>query len=587
MNEKKKAVGYIRVSFMGPKNKKADKESPHTQLNAIKRYCEFKGYELDEESDIYRDLDYSGANDKRPDFQRLFSDIKKKRKDIDVIVVYNLSRFARDVLDLNKYLQILNEHEIDFASSQEDFLRTDSSMGKFMINIIGAVAQLQREQIAESVRDNMIHAALHKGKHQGGIPALGYTVNPKTHLYEINEDEARIVRLIFNKYVEGETTGSITKYLTEIKALGRNKFSTTSIDSILKNDRYTGDYIYNKMRNISGTKKKKKNPRKSWVSKPNNHPAIISWDLFKKAQEVRKERATNKKYFVNKGKKASKHILSGLIECGNPNCKNHYFGNQRKNGKGIAYDYYFCSGKQRHTSAFCHQRGIRVEKLDAIVIDTLSDVISHDYLMKLWEEDFHIITEEIKVEKANEIYLKNTIEELQAEQENIVERASKTSVDDFAKQLEERHYKIGLQIKELQEQLSLGEVEGVFDFEAASDFKKMISGMGDTKLDVKFLKMFDKKVIRKVVHQFIEKITVTDLEDGSTKIGIDYKVNKNNLELILKINKQKGLFEVTDKEQYFTLESENEKHTFFLNKVNEMISEVDCVHRAQHGPPVS
>lgn len=584
--KKKKAAGYIRVSRMGPKQKWDDKESPHTQLNAIKKYCEFKGYELDEENDIYEDLDYSGGNDKRPDFQRLFADIKRKRKDIDVIVVYNLSRFARDVLDLNKYLQILNEHEIDFASSQEDFLRTDSSMGKFMINIIGAVAQLQREQIAESVRDNMINAALHKGKHMGGIPALGYTVNPKTKLYEINEDEAKIVRLVFNKYVEGESVGSITKYLTEIKALGREKFSKSTIDAILTNDRYTGDYNYNKKRNISGTKKKKKNQRKDWAEKPNNHPAIISRDLFNEAQEVKKARANGKSYFVNKGK-ASKHILSGLIECGNPKCKNHYFGNQRKNGKGTAYDYYFCSGKQRHTSAFCHQRGIRVEKLDAIVIDTLSDVITHDYLMKLWEEDFHTITEEIKVEMANEIYLKNTIEELREEQINIIDRISKTTVDSVAHALEAKHAKISLQIEDLQEQLSSGEIEGEFDFEAASDFKKMISGLGDTKLDVNFLKMLDKKLVRKVVHQFIEKITVTDLEDGSTKIRIDYKVNKDNLELILKINKQKGLFEVTDREQYFTLKTEKEEHTFFLSKINEVINEVDCVHRVQHGPPVS
>lgn len=99
--------------------------------------------------------------------------------------------------------------------------------------------------------------------------------------------------------------------------------------------------------------------------------------------------------------------------------------------------------------------------------------------------------------------------------------------------------------------------------------------------------MNNKQTVRKVVHQFIEKITVTDLEDGSTKINIDYKINKDTLELILKINNQKGLFAVTDKEQPITLKSSKEEYTFFLNKINVEIEEINCVHKAQHGPPIS
>lgn len=128
---------------------------------------------------------------------------------------------------------------------------------------------------------------------------------------------------------------------------------------------------------------------------------------------------------------------------------------------------------------------------------------------------------------------------------------------------------------------SLQEEEGLtgdFDITAVFDFKKVVSGMGNTKLDIEFLKTFERKQIKQIVSRFIEKIVVQDLEDGSTKVDIKYKVNKDDLQLILKINKQKGLLEIADN-SFFTLKSDKEEHTFFLNNKS------GC--KGHYSPPVS
>ncbi|KNE21798.1 recombinase family protein [Virgibacillus pantothenticus] len=484
--------------------------------------------------EYYSDLDYSGGTDKRPQFQKMMYDISNKKKQIDVVIVYNLSRFARDVLDLNKYLKLLKEHKVDFVSCSEEMLRTDNPYREFMINIIGSVAQLQRQQIAETVRDNMLIAA-EKGEFLGGVTPIGYKVNEFTRKFEVVKEEADVVKLIFKKYAEGDGLELITQYLTENKLFNKKKHSKTTIRSMLTNPNYTGDFYYNRRQNYDVVKKRK-NKEEDWIIVPKNHTPIVSWDLFNFVQAELKNRRKNDNPFVNHNK-LSKHILSGLIECGNCGC--HYWGNPKKNGQNKVYEYYVCSGKQRHSRAYCQAKGIRVEKLDAIILDSLKDVITHDVLMDLWEKTYMLIAEEIKVEMANEMVIKNNIKELKEEKKRYVKQLGNVDPEnDEADLISMYQNEIKLVQREISElENSLQEEEGLtgdFDITAVFDFKKVVSGMGNTKLDIEFLKTFERKQIKQIVSRFIEKVIVQDLDDGSTKVDIKYKVNKDDLQLILK-----------------------------------------------------
>lgn len=199
----KKAIVYKRTSEMGPNFH--EKISIEAQMNEIEGYCERKNYEIVKS---FVDKNYSGGNDNRPDFQLMYSFLEEHHKEIDAVVVYNLSRFSRNLTDLKEYLKILDKYDIDFLSVMEPFCELSGSARGFMVNILGSVAELQREQNAEIVRSAMMLKS-RQGKHMGGKVPYGYKVSKESGKYEIVEGKAGVVRYIFNSYLEGKKTTQI------------------------------------------------------------------------------------------------------------------------------------------------------------------------------------------------------------------------------------------------------------------------------------------------------------------------------------------------------------------------------------------
>ena len=111
----------------------------------------------DVEISIYEDEGFTGKNTNRPEFQRLMKDIKNKH--IDKIVCYKLDRIGRSVAQLSNMFEMLDEYNCSFTSITEQQFDTTTPMGRAMINIASTFAQLEREQLAERVRDNMLQLA--------------------------------------------------------------------------------------------------------------------------------------------------------------------------------------------------------------------------------------------------------------------------------------------------------------------------------------------------------------------------------------------------------------------------------------------
>ncbi|SES89647.1 Site-specific DNA recombinase [Salinibacillus kushneri] len=560
----KKAVGYIRVSDMGPKAKVNLKESQETQLSHIKNYCEQKGYELVE---VYEDLDYSGGTSKRPAFQQMFNEIKHKDNDYDVIVVYSLSRFARNLKDLLVHIDIMEEHNVEFASATEEFLRTDNYMGTFMINILGAIAELQRMQIAETVRDNMIGIARSKGRFLGGIAPLGYNINPKTKKYEINNEEADVVETIFNMYLEGKGIDTITQHLIRERALGREKYSKSTIRSILVNPIYTGDLHYNRRKNI-GEDRKKWNGEDQWIVNEDSHTPIISKKIFNEVQKLMKEKSNNNP-FRNKHK-GSKHLLSGILTCGN--CGNHYFANAKLNGSGNKYEYYICSGKQRHSRAFCQAKGIRVDKIDPLLIDSMNHIINQDMLLKLFNKQFEEYTSSSKKKLSEKLNLERQKNKIQEQ----INRLVKKVIESDDKRLEEIYEENMIELKEKSEELQI-EIENfdeddMYNIESLEAFKKMLVKGDKFELTMDFVKMLDKELQRDIVSRFIDKVIVEELENGNSKLTVKYKIEMEDLQIVKKINKVKVKEDFDERREIF-------------NKILNHVAH--CGYDDYTGPPVS
>ncbi len=152
-------------------------------------------------SDKYDDGGFTGGNMDRPALRRLIADIEAGK--IDCVVVYKVDRLSRSLLDFARMLEIFERHHVAFVSVTQQF-NTTTSMGRLMLNVLLSFAQFEREIISERTRDK-IAAARRKGKWSGGMPLLGYDVDPRGSKLVVNEAEAARVRAIFELYLEHQS----------------------------------------------------------------------------------------------------------------------------------------------------------------------------------------------------------------------------------------------------------------------------------------------------------------------------------------------------------------------------------------------
>jgi site-specific DNA recombinase len=160
-----RAVAYLRVST---EEQASEGFSLVAQEERCKSFIKSQGWDLVKEP--YIDDGYSAKNLERPAIQQLINDLKNN--EFDVIVVYRLDRLVRSVLDLHHLLQLFDKHQVAFKSVTEVF-DTTTAMGRFFITLVAAMAQWERENLAERVLMGMERRAL-EGKRNGGNAPYGY-----------------------------------------------------------------------------------------------------------------------------------------------------------------------------------------------------------------------------------------------------------------------------------------------------------------------------------------------------------------------------------------------------------------------------
>lgn len=293
-------------------------DSIENQLAMCREFAKskFKNEEL--EFDEYEDEGFTGSNLNRPKFKELMKNIKK----YDVLICYRLDRISRNVADFSSTLEVLQSYNCDFISIREQF-DTSSPMGRAMIYISSVFAQLERETIAERIRDNMLEMGK-KGYWTGGRVPLGYESQKVKWLDEegnerksvnlvINKEEAKIVEMIYDVYLK---EGSLHKtevwfkshniksrqemFLekTSLKLILQNPVyvkSTPEVADFLKNDGWNvygetdkihGFLSYNKTEsiNVNGKITKKIKDKSLWIAAISNVPGIIDSDIWLKVQ---------------------------------------------------------------------------------------------------------------------------------------------------------------------------------------------------------------------------------------------------------------------------------------------------------------
>jgi site-specific DNA recombinase len=306
----------------------------------------------------YDDGGFTGGNMDRPSLQRLIADIEAGR--IDCVVVYKVDRLSRSLLDFTRLMEVFDRHRVSFVSVTQQF-NTATSMGRLVLNVLLSFAQFEREIIAERTRDKM-SAMRRKGKWLGGLPPLGYDVEPNTRKLVLNPEEAERVKAIFEMYRE---EGSLLPVVQELAAKGwHGKQSTTSKGNSRGGKPFTRTSLYRLLTNITYT---------GQVLYQNEvfageHPAIITQELF---DEVRRHLHRNGRTGGARCRNQFGALLKGLLRCKPCNCAmtpTHTAKGDKR------YRYYLCSNANKRGRSVCPTKTIPAGTLEQYVVDRIRHI---------------------------------------------------------------------------------------------------------------------------------------------------------------------------------------------------------------------
>ena len=372
----------------------------------------------DYEYEIYEDEGFSGGNTNRPEFQRMMKDIEANK--IDILICYRLDRISRNVADFSEVLEILQSYNVDFISITEQF-DTSNPMGRAMIYIASVFAQLERETIAERVKDNMLEMAKN-GRWTGGRVPVGYTSKRKqyideegterTYIQMIPDKEAlKTVSLIYDKYLELGSIAKVETYMLQNNIKANKAYPTaSSIRLILKNPVYCkagekvskflksrGWEVYGELDNTHGmlsynkTAQYRKNGKKLRKAKPteegniaavSNIPGIIDESDWIKVQKQLDENSDKKIAALGKSNTA---LLTGKLKCSN--CKSPMVVKYKTDPNGTKRYYYSCSLKIRSKGSLCNAKNVNGSKLDSEIINSMELIrTKKNSLINLLEE---------------------------------------------------------------------------------------------------------------------------------------------------------------------------------------------------------
>jgi len=362
---------YIRVST-------EDQAKEGYSLEVQKEYLEsFAKREGIEVFKIYQDDGISGYSTERPALKELLKVAKEKK--FDLVLVYKIDRFSRNLKDLLNLVDELSTYGVGFKSATEPF-DTTTSAGKLMFQQLGSFAEFERNRIAERVFPGMVKG-VQRGNWQGARYApYGYAYNKEKKLLEIGEEESKVVKLIYTMFLCDKSIRSITEYLTRKGYRNRkgNIFSTKLIGDILKNRIYTGKLVWNAHFYDKTQKTKKgyryiKNPPEKVIISQGKHQPIISEEDFELVQEKLKARR------VERRKKVNDYPLSGLLYCAK--CNHKYLGisSISNHRTGVKKRWYRCMGPYR-SFIRCKNKSVKAQEIESEVEEILETLLKNDKL---------------------------------------------------------------------------------------------------------------------------------------------------------------------------------------------------------------
>lgn len=397
-NDQRQVAIYSRKSKYTGKG-----ESIDNQIELCRSYVHLHvGAEAAENALIFEDEGFSGGNLDRPAFKQMMQAVKEHK--ISAIVVYRLDRISRNIGDFAALINELTSLDVSFISVNEQF-DTQTPMGRAMMYIASVFSQLERETIAERIRDNM-HELAKSGRWLGGTTPLGYcsegvesvTIDgkkKKAYQLKLVSEEAEIVRMVFELFLQSKSLTSVEAELLKRHIMTKrgNEFTRFSIKAILQNPvyimademayRYFSDKVdtifaqpeafdgkhgvlaYNRTDQQKGRTTLYK-PIEEWIVTVGKHPGLIPSADWIEVQGLL-EQNKSKSYRRPRNNQA---LLTGLLYC---TCGSRMYPKltKRMTADGEPIYSYVCRYKERSKGTLCHQRNVTGNILDRIVVEEI------------------------------------------------------------------------------------------------------------------------------------------------------------------------------------------------------------------------
>ena len=381
-----KAGLYLRLSKEDDVSKdESDSISSQRELllNFIKKDPKIDIY------NIYVDDGYSGTTFDRPNFQRMWEDIKNGR--INCVVVKDLSRFGRNTIETSNYIEVifpmLKVRFISLTDQIDSYLNPQSING-----LLVPFKNIMNDEYARDISVKVKSAQntyRNKGLFIGSFPSYGYIKDPNDkHKLIIDEEASAVVKQIFQMYLSGMGFLTIAKKLTNDRVkspfeykvqkgynyqtpVAKNKYHIwrdTTIQRILTNQMYVGDMVQG-TRSVINYRNHKLKPKskEEWVIVRNTHEAIISREDFDKVQNMLQ---LNKKDYI---KPFRIYVLGGLVKCGDCGA---VLETALCSSKNLKNKYYFrCPTYMLSKGLICSKHTIRNDYLEATVFQIIKKYI--------------------------------------------------------------------------------------------------------------------------------------------------------------------------------------------------------------------
>lgn len=511
----KRCYIYTRVST----SMQVDGYSLDAQKDKLKKYAEFQDMVVAGE---YSDKGKSGKNiEGRPQFLQMLKDIESGKDKVEFVLVFKLSRFGRNAADVLSSLQRMQDFGVNLICV-EDGIDSSKDSGKLMISVLSAVAEIERENILVQTMEGRRQKA-REGKWNGGFAPYGYKLENGELL--IAEDEAEVIRIIYDKYVN-TTMGAtaVATYLNEhgyVKKKRQNNtldmFSAHFIKLVLDNPIYYGKLAYGRRKNekIAGTR------NQYHIVKQDDYPvydgvheAIISEEIWQMAQRKRQETGVRFEKIYNQ---EHENILSSILRC--PVCGAAMYGNvnRKKKKDGTLYkDYYYYHCKHR-TTVNGHKCGYRrrwkQEMVDAAVEEVIRKLVTNPKFEQAIRQKIgsRIDTEELEKELEQ---LRKKLRQLNGAKSKLGQQMDSLDVTDKHydrkyQDMEERLYKLYDDINSVEDEIEEVETR-IYNVR-----QQKISGDNIYQFLLYFDKLYDKFTDaekKEFLNSFIERVDIYEQE---------------------------------------------------------------------------